>query len=42
MDPEVLTQHCRNPIFIYGTGMNANDKFRLEVKLTYEYVPTVS
>jgi len=40
-DADVFANHCRNPIFIYGTGMSTSDKFRLEVKITYEYIPTV-
>jgi hypothetical protein len=38
-DADMLTTHARNPIYIYGSDMSSNDKFRLEVKITYEYIP---
>lgn len=40
MDPDVLSTHCRNAIYILATGLNSTDSFRLEVKLTVEYIPT--
>jgi len=39
---ETLTNHCRNPIYIVGADMSVNDAFRIEVKITYEYIPTMN
>jgi len=41
-DASVFTNHMRNAIYFVATGLNANDTFRVEVKITYEYVPTTT
>jgi len=39
---EAVTNHCRNGIYILVNNTNSIDTFRLEVKISYEYVPTTS
>lgn len=39
-DSEMLTNHLRNPIYIVGSDMNSLDTFTLELKITYEIIPT--
>lgn len=41
-DLAALSAHLRNQIYILGTGLNQNDSFRLEVKVTFEYIPTLT
>jgi len=42
MDPDALTSHFRNAMYILVQGAASTDTFRLEVKLTYEYIPTTA
>jgi len=39
-DMETFTNHFRNPIHFLATGLALTDSFRVEVKVTYEYIPT--
>jgi len=41
-DINEMTNHFRNPIFILVTDTAVGEKFRLEVKITYEYIPTTA
>jgi hypothetical protein len=41
-DMDTFSNHLRNPIFFVATGLAATDTFRVEVKVTYEYVPSTS
>lgn len=36
----MLTNHLRNPIYVFGTELTSLDTFTLEVKITYEIIPT--
>jgi hypothetical protein len=39
---ETLSNHLRNGMYILATGLASTDTFRLEVKITYEFVPTMT
>lgn len=39
---DLLVNHLRNAIYILVTNLASTDSFRLEVKLSYEYIPTTS
>jgi len=41
-DFETFTNHLRNPIHFVATGLAATDTFRVEVKITYEFVPSTT
>lgn len=39
---DTMANHCRNAIYIIASGLQSTDAFRLELKVTYEYVPTTA
>jgi hypothetical protein len=39
-DMETFTNHLRNSIYFVATGLASTDSFRVEVKISYEFVPT--
>jgi len=41
-DQDTCVNHLRNAIYFVATGLAATDTFRVEVKVTYEFVPTTN
>jgi hypothetical protein len=41
-DYDSAANHCRNAIYILISGAASTDTYTLEVKITYEIVPTTS
>jgi len=39
---DALVNHLRNGIYILATNLASTDSYRLEVKLSYEYIPTTT
>jgi hypothetical protein len=39
---DAVANRMRNMIYILAVGLAPTDTFRLEVKITYEYIPTTS
>lgn len=39
-DFDTFSNHTRNAIYIVGNNLASTDTFRLEVKVSYEFVPT--
>jgi len=39
---DTLVNHLRNGIYILATNLASVDSFRLELKLSYEYIPTTT
>jgi hypothetical protein len=41
VDTEVQNLYCRNPIFVYFSGLNtAGESYLLQISYTYEFVAT--